>query len=196
MKIYTRGGDGGETSLLAGGRVSKDDPRVEAYGTVDEANACIGVARAAVLGIGDPGEEDRDLLLHALDLVQDGLMRLCSDLASGGSHPVGVSDAQVEALEAVIDRVSARIPEARHFLMPGASRTEAALHVARTVVRRAERRVVRLGDRFGPSPVRIRYLNRVSDLLFVMARLALAVEGIPERPWRIAGGLDTGSEGG
>ncbi|HOU53994.1 MAG TPA: cob(I)yrinic acid a,c-diamide adenosyltransferase [Myxococcota bacterium] len=183
MKIYTRGGDGGETSLLAGGRVPKDDPRVEAYGTVDEANACIGVARAAVLDIGRPGE-DRDLLLHALDRVQDGLMRLCSDLASGGMHPVQVSDTEVEALEGLIDQASHRLPGLGHFLVPGASRAEAALHVARTVVRRAERRVVHLGERFGPSPVRIRFLNRVSDLLFVLARLALAVEGIPERPWR------------
>lgn len=183
MKIYTRGGDRGETSLLAGGRVSKDDPRVEAYGTVDEANACLGVARAAALEMGGGGE-DRDLLLEALDLLQDGLMRLCTDLASGGTHPVTVCDAHVEALEVMIDRVTHRLPDLRHFLVPGASRTEAALHVARTVVRRAERRVVHLGDRFGDSQVRIRFLNRVSDLVFMLARLALAVEGIPERPWR------------
>jgi len=183
VKIYTRGGDGGETSLLAGGRVSKDDPRVDAYGTVDEANACIGVARAEVLATAGEGA-DRDLLLGALDQVQDGLMRLCSDLASGGTHPVGVSDAQVEALEAVIDQVSERLPPLRHFLVPGTGRAEAALHLARTVVRRAERRVVHLGDRFGSAAVRIRFLNRVSDLLFLLARLALAVEGLPERPWR------------
>lgn len=181
MKIYTRGGDQGETSLLVGGRVSKDDRRVDAYGTVDEANACVGVARAEAAAL--PEGPERDLILEALGVVQDGLMRLCSDLASGGTHPVKVSDQAVVVLEGLIDQATGHLGELRHFLVPGASRAEAAMHLARTVVRRAERRVVSLGDQFGESGVRIRFLNRASDLLFVLGRLALRAQGISEQHW-------------
>lgn len=181
MKLYTRTGDGGETGLLAGGRVRKDDPRVEAYGSVDEANAFVGVARAQAAGL--PAGPDRDLLLDTLDEVQDGLMRLCADLASGGTHAVGVDEARVASLEGRIDAATGRLPPLAHFLVPGGSPAEASLHVARTVARRAERRVVALGDSFGASAVRVRFLNRVSDLMFALSRLALQAEGVPERQW-------------
>ncbi len=182
MKLYTRTGDGGETGLLAGGRVSKADPRVEAYGAVDEANAFVGVARVESSLL--PGGTDRDLLLAAMDEVQDGLMRLCADLASGGSWPVGMDEARVARIERRIDQAMAGLPELRHFLSPGASRAEAALHVARTVVRRAERRVVALGEGFGDNALRRVFLNRVSDLMFALSRVALRAEGLPERLWK------------
>jgi cob(I)alamin adenosyltransferase len=182
VKLYTRTGDGGETGLLAGGRVRKDDPRVEAYGAVDEANACVGVARAQAALL--PAGDDRELLIRALDEVQDGLMRLCADLASGGTHAVRIDDARVASLEGLIDAATGRLPPLSRFLVPGGSPADASLHVARTVVRRAERRVVALGEGFGPSALRVRFLNRVSDLMFALARLALHAEGLPERDWR------------
>lgn len=182
MKLYTRTGDGGQTGLLAGGRVSKADPRVDAYGSVDEANAAVGMARALTAGI--PAGPQRDFLLQCLDAIQDGLMRLCSDLASGGTYRVGIDEGNVASLEGLIDATAARLPELKNFLIPGGSPAEAAMHVARTVVRRAERRVVALGDSFGPSDQRLRYLNRVSDLLFVLSRLVLVAEGRPERVWK------------
>jgi len=166
---------------MYGKRVSKDDSRVEAYGSTDEANACVGAARAEAALL--PPGDDRDFLLDTLDEVQDGLMRLCADLASGGTYPVRVDDAMVASLERRIDAATARLPELKHFLVPGGSRAEATIHVARTVVRRAERRVVALGDGFGPSALRLVYLNRVSDLVFALSRVALRAEGLPERTW-------------
>jgi cob(I)alamin adenosyltransferase len=182
MKLYTRTGDGGQTGLLSGGRVSKADPRVDAYGSVDEANACVGVARVEVACL--PAGTDRDFLLETLDVVQDGLMRLCSDLASGGTYRIGIDEDTVAALERRIDAATALLPELRNFLVPGASRAESALHVARTVVRRAERRVVALGEDFGPSAMRLVFLNRVSDLMFALARAALRAEGLEPRVWK------------
>ena len=182
MKLYTRTGDGGLTGLLAGGRVSKSDPRVDAYGSVDEANASGGAARAEVAAL--PATTDRVFLIETLDEVQDGLMRLCADLASGGTYPVRIEEATVASLERRIDAADAGLPELRNFLVPGASRAEAALHVARTVVRRAERRVVALGDSFGPSALRLVFLNRVSDLMFALSRIALRAEGLDPRVWK------------
>ena len=127
MKLYTRTGDGGQTGLLAGGRVSKADPRVDAYGSVDEANACVGAARAEVALL--PSGPRRDFLLETLDEVQDGLMRLCSDLASGGAYKIGIDETTIAALERRIDTATALLPELRNFLVPGASRAESTLHV-------------------------------------------------------------------
>lgn len=182
-RLYTGTGDRGDTGLLVGGRVSKADPRVESYGTVDELNVSVGAARVEVEE-GLPLGADRDLVMASLDAIQDGLMRLAADLASGGQAPVGLADADVTGLEARIDVASERLPPLRQFLLPGVTRAEAALHQCRVVCRRAERRVVALGESHGPSAIRVVYLNRISDLMFVLARLALRAQGRSERPWR------------
>lgn len=185
-RLYTRTGDGGKTGLLAGGRVSKADPRVESYGTVDELNAFLGAARVeAIEGLGEG--DTRSFILETIETVQDGLMRLCADLASGGEAPVHADDAAILDLERRIDHATAAVPPLKNFLVPGSSRLEAVLHQARAVCRRAERRVVALGDSWGPSEIRVRYLNRVSDLLFALARLALAGAKVSERPWNPSG---------
>ncbi len=182
-RLYTGTGDRGDTGLLVGGRVSKSDLRVESYGTVDELNVCVGAARVEA-EVGLPSGSDRDFLSVTLEKVQDGLMRLATDLASGGQSPVGLDDADVSDIESRIDEISRRLPELRHFLMPGVTRAEVALHQCRVVCRRAERRIVALGQTHGPSARRIIFLNRVSDLMFVLARLALQAQGRPSRPWR------------
>ncbi len=180
MPIYTGGGDRGETGLFGGGRVSKDDLRVEAYGAVDELNACLGLARTAGL--------PKDLETLAARL-QDDLFVLGADLATPldttarGDRVVRLRDGAAKALEPEIDRLDARLPPLKTFILPGGSPAGAALHVARTVCRRAERRVVTLARHEKVSEGAIVYLNRLSDLLFVMARSANAHAGITEAPW-------------
>lgn len=167
-RIYTRGGDKGETSLTDGSRVPKDDPRVEAYGTVDEANAAIGLAR-----------------LHAPPDIDAMLARIQNDLFDLGadlSTPEGESKrqagalrivaAQVARLEAEIDALNAELKPLDSFVLPGGSPCAAHLHLARTVTRRAERIAVRLAAQGGVNPEALKYLNRLSDHLFVLARHA------------------------
>ena len=179
MKIYTKTGDGGETSLFDKTRVSKADPRVDAYGEVDELNACLGAARAARL--------DADLTA-VLEQVQSELFAVGARLADPSSRiaarveKVTVSNAEVEQLEAMIDRLEAQLPPLRRFILPGGSTAGALLHLARTVCRRAERRVVGLGAE-AVDPVIVTYLNRLSDLLFVMARVANHRAGTTEVEW-------------
>ncbi len=179
-RLYTRSGDAGETGLLLGGRVSKADARVEAYGTVDEVNASLGAAvvEARLL----PAGPARELVVEAIEACQEGLMRLAAELASGGSAGIGVGADDIAAMERRIDAAQAVVADLSHFLIPGVSRAEAALHVARTVCRRAERRVVALPEEQAPNDG-VRYLNRVSDLLFALARVSLAAEGRAERVW-------------
>jgi len=180
VPIYTGGGDGGETGLFGGGRVSKDDTRVEAYGAVDELNASLGLARAAGL------PPDLDALAAR---VQDQLFVLGADLATPpdssarGNRVVRLEEGAAATLEPEIDRLEAELPPLRSFVLPGGSAGGAALHAARTVCRRAERRTVTLARREKISNGVIPFLNRVSDLLFVMARAANARAGIPEAPW-------------
>lgn len=185
-RLYTGTGDRGETGLLVGGRVSKADPRVESYGTVDELNVLVGAARVEAEA-GLPAGADRDFVIATLDVVQDGLMRLAADLASGGQATVGLEDADVRDLEVRIDEAARRLPDLRNFLLPGVSRAEVGLHQCRVVCRRAERRVVALGDSHGPSARRIVFLNRVSDLMFALARLAMRAQGKAARTWRGGG---------
>lgn len=180
MKIYTKKGDEGDTGLLGGERVSKDSPRVEACGTVDELNAALGLARA------EPLSEDFDRLLERL---QHELFRLGAELATGGSfaRSIGmISPDHVEALEQEIDRHEAALAELRQFILPGGTRAAAALHLARTVCRRAERRLVAAIQSQGEdiSPTTLIYLNRLGDLLFVLARSANAEAGQSDVPWR------------
>ena len=179
MKIYTKTGDTGQTSLFDKSRVSKADPRVEAYGEVDELNACLGAARAARL--------DADLTA-VLEQIQSELFAVGARLADPSSRiaarveKVTVSNAEVEQLEAMIDRLEAQLPPLRRFILPGGSTAGALLHLARTVCRRAERRVVGLGAE-AVDPVIVTYLNRLSDLLFVMARVANHRAGTTEVEW-------------
>jgi cob(I)alamin adenosyltransferase len=182
VKIYTKGGDRGETSLFGGERVRKDDLRVEAYGTVDELNALLGVALTEI------GDKD---LRELLEQIQRSLFDLGGELATPGveereargkSIP-RVQDADVETLEQSIDRMDEEVEPLRAFVLPGGARGAALLHHARTVCRRAERRVVRLAEVGSPSPVLIRYLNRLSDLLFVAARVVNKRQAVPEPTW-------------
>jgi cob(I)alamin adenosyltransferase len=179
LKIYTKTGDSGETSFFDNTRVSKADDRVDAYGEVDELNACIGAARAAG-AVGD--------LAEALDAIQEDLFALGSRLADPSSRVAGrvtkamITPASVERLEQLIDRLDAEVPPLRKFILPGGSPAGAWLHVSRTVCRRAERRVIGLGAG-AVDPILIVYLNRLSDLLFVMARAVNHRAGVPEREW-------------
>ena len=181
MKIYTRGGDKGETSLCGGLRVHKDSAYMEACGAVDELNAALGMVRT------EPLNPALDQLLAQL---QQTLFQVGAELGTprtelGTSRPdrgpriVGTS--QIEALERSIDEYQERLPELRSFILPTGTRAAAALHLARTICRRAERRVVTLSGAI--SPELIAYLNRLSDLLFVLARTANADAGVPDAVW-------------
>jgi cob(I)alamin adenosyltransferase len=179
VKIYTKSGDAGETSLFDNSRVSKADVRVDAYGEVDELNACLGVVSAALV--------DSDLG-RVIEPIQRDLFALGARLADPSSRISGrvakavVSAEDIERLEHTIDRLETELPPLKRFILPGGSTAGALLHLARTVCRRAERRVVGLGpDAVDPEVVV--YLNRLSDLLFVMARAVNHRAGAPELPW-------------
>ncbi len=170
-RIYTRGGDRGQTSLGDGARVAKHDPRVAAFGTVDEANATLGLVRLHTEGALDA----------ILGRVQNDLFDLGADLCRPSSVPGGgdpargalrVSAAQVVRLEAEIDDINAHLAELDSFVLPGGSPAAAALHLARTVARRAEREITALAEAETVNPQAVRYINRLSDLLFVLARHA------------------------
>jgi len=178
VKIYTRTGDDGTTGLLGPGRVLKSDHRVEAYGTVDELNAVLGMVRTA----------DTERWLDGdLAEIQDRLFALGATLATTSAELRAqldhVTDADVTALERIIDRLDADLPPLAQFIVPGGTPLAVHLHHARTVCRRAERRVVVLGDDVAGGAV-MRYLNRLADLLFVMARWSNHRAGHPETTWR------------
>jgi cob(I)alamin adenosyltransferase len=179
VKIYTKTGDTGETSLFDGTRVTKTDPRVIAYGDVDEVQACLGVARAAGL------PPDLDEMCVA---IQRDLFALGARLADP-SHKIAkrvekivVNDESVARLEGWIDRLDTEIPPLRHFILSDGCPAGASLHLARTVCRRAERSVLLLG-KDAVEPVVVVYINRLSDLLFTMARAANHRAGATETPW-------------
>ncbi|GAB4571321.1 MAG: cob(I)yrinic acid a,c-diamide adenosyltransferase [Anaerolineae bacterium] len=180
MKIYTRSGDSGETGLFGGGRVPKHDPRVEAYGTVDELNSWLGVVCAEPIP-----EQAQRWLIH----IQNDLFFLGADLATpleaDAANIVRVDSQAVEALEAIIDQIDAELPPLKNFILPGGSRAAALLHVARTVCRRAERTVVALAERDTINQVSLVYLNRLADLLFVLARWLNLQAGIEEQRWHV-----------
>lgn len=186
-RVYTRRGDGGETGLAGGQRVPKDGPRIEAYGTVDELNAFIGAARATMelLAAGEPALAPLGAILLR---VQHELFNLGSILATlpEDVHPrqARVTDAEVAQLESEMDRMNAGLPPLRSFVLPGGSRLNAELHVCRTVCRRAERLTVALSRTESVPPEAVRYLNRLSDALFVWSRWASHVAGAPETLWQ------------
>ena len=161
-RIYTGGGDAGETSLGGGARVAKHDRRVEAYGTVDEANAAIGVARSETGGAADA----------MLARIQNDLFDLGADLCRPGPLEEGlrIAQSQIDRLEGEIDAMNARLRPLDSFVLPGGSRAAAALHLARTTVRRAERLIVALAAAEPVNPLALTYANRLSDHLFVLAR--------------------------
>ena len=172
-KIYTRGGDKGETSLGDGSRVAKHDLRVESYGTVDEANAVIGLVRVEILRTPDTD----DTLNPALNRIQNDLFDLGADLCTpeDGRKAEGalrIISAQVDWLESEIDRINGALDPLSSFILPGGTPVAAQLHLARTVTRRAERLITALAAESPVNPETVKYLNRLSDLLFVMSRAA------------------------
>ncbi len=177
MKIYTRTGDDGTTGLFGGPRVRKDALRVEAYGDVDELNSALGVAREEL-----PGDDLRALV----DSLQSELFTVGAELATPDTtrNVPRVSPLQVERMEREIDRLETELPEMRNFILPGGSRAGAALHLCRTICRRAERKVVQLAAQETVTAEALAYLNRLSDLLFVMARAANLRAGGQEIPWK------------
>lgn len=178
MKIYTKTGDRGDTGLFGGPRVRKDDPRIEAYGTVDELNAVLGLIRC------EPLEASLDALLAS---IQNELFDLGAELATPDPQRLGthtIAAPHIGRLEAAIDQHEAHLEPLKAFILPGGTRAAALLHVARTVCRRAERRLVTLADREAISADLIIYLNRLSDLLFVLARSANRAAGLADVPWK------------
>ena len=181
-KIYTRRGDDGSTGLFGGPRVRKDDLRVASYGDVDELNSALGAARE---------ELPDDDLRAFVDALQSELFTLGAELATPDSSSAPkevprITDAHVLRLEREIDRLTEELPEMKNFILPGGSRAGAALHLCRTVCRRAERKVVSLAESSPVSAQALAYLNRLSDLLFVMARAANLRAGGREIPWKPA----------
>ena len=188
-RIYTRTGDRGETGLIGGRRVRKDHPRVEAYGAVDEVNSHLGIARTLL----------SDTAVAALlELIQHRLFDLGAELATPSGartrRAAAISSAHVQALEDAIDRYQAVLPPLRAFILPSGTPLAAAFHVARTTSRRAERRTVSLARKDPVNPEILRYLNRLSDLLFVLARWANHLAGRPDVIWQ-PGGHESGEPG-
>jgi cob(I)alamin adenosyltransferase len=178
MKIYTKTGDQGETSLFGGRRVPKDALRIEAYGTVDELNSALGVARAW-----KPSKEIDEILGR----LQNDLFILGADLATPGEKRIGsverIQQDHITGIERVIDSVEEHLNPLSSFIVPGGSHVAAQLHLARTMCRRAERFVVRLSREERIEPACLVFLNRLSDLLFVLARYANQLDGVEETPW-------------
>jgi cob(I)alamin adenosyltransferase len=180
MKIYTKTGDDGKTGLFGGARVDKDDDRVEAYGTVDETNALLGIARAAA------GSSE---IASWLEQIQSELFALGAELASVedrvaslGMPRIGLS--HIEHLEGLMDQMDARLEPLKNFVLPGGTPAAAALHHARTVARRAERRVLRLSKQHPVSRELLVYLNRLSDFLFMLARYENSGAKAPDIVWQ------------
>jgi cob(I)alamin adenosyltransferase len=184
MKIYTKTGDEGETGLFGGARVSKASLRVEAYGEVDELNSAVGWARVVV---SDP---DLDSLLNQ---IQNDLFEVGAELGSTedrkqkSAMPL-VAESQVEVLERAIDKYEQGPPPLTSFVLPGGSEGASRFHLARCVCRRAERALVELGAQENLRGELFRYVNRLSDLLFVLARYANHVAGVEDIPWKGLGG--------
>ncbi len=175
MKIYTRTGDEGQTSLFGGRRVAKNDPRIEAYGTLDELNSFIGVSRSSWPASAIDGQ------LHE---AQRDLFEIGAHLASPGtSRFPGIDPSHIEQLERGIDAMESELEALKSFILPGGSLAASHLHVARTVCRRGERLVVALHDQDDGTRSSVVYLNRLSDYLFVAARFANAKHGVADVPW-------------
>lgn len=177
MRLYTKTGDDGHTGLIGGARVSKDDPRVACYGEVDELNAAIGLAIAAL-----PAGRAQDVLRA----IQNDLFVLGAELATraGSTAALAIKSDDVARLERLLDETCAALPELTNFVLPGGSEPAARLHLARTVCRRAERAVVTLAGQAAVAPHPLVYLNRLSDLLFALALAANRDAGVADIVWK------------
>lgn len=175
--IYTRTGDSGTTSLVGGTRIDKDDVRLEAYGTIDELNAQLGLLRVFT---GDVSSQGNTML----DFIQNILFNIGAYLATAGAESCRGLDAEcTERLEHSLDEIDSQLPELHSFVLPGGSRAAAEAHICRTVCRRAERRVLTLGRTAPIDPEVIRFLNRLSDWLFVFSRWLTIRAGAHEITW-------------
>lgn len=178
MKIYTKTGDKGETSLVSGERVTKDHLRIEAYGTVDELNAALGLMR-------DSAADDK---MNALvEEVQSLLFTIGSHLSATAKNKIAlpeIGEANIEELERAMDEMDAQLEPLKNFILPGGDPSASFAHLARTICRRAERRVVSLMEHEEIDSVILRYLNRLSDFLFTLARHYTKKHGGRETPWR------------
>lgn len=187
-RVYTRGGDKGETSLVGGQRVAKDAVRIQGYGTVDELNAILGLARTANRETPGASDEDRRRLDALLTRLQNELFNLGSDLATlpQDRHPKQpvIEERHVTFLENTIDEMNQGLPELHSFVLPGGGWVSAFLHQARTVCRRAERHVTTLAREEAIGAHALVYLNRLSDLLFVLGRWAAHARREPEPLWK------------
>jgi cob(I)alamin adenosyltransferase len=188
-KVYTKSGDAGDTMLASGGRVRKHSPRIEAYGAVDELNACIGLVRLELAR--EPRRKGAEVVLdemdHQLARIQQELFDLGAELATAEIEKakLRVEDRHVDRLEHDLDAWNGPLPPLQSFILPGGGPVGASCHLARTVCRRAERRTVELHDTAGEAvrPEALRYLNRLSDYLFVLGRAAAHRMGDPEVLW-------------
>jgi cob(I)alamin adenosyltransferase len=180
MKIYTKFGDKGQTSLYGGQVVAKDHPRIEAYGTLDELNSNIGLAACSI-----SDEHVVEILTH----IQNDLFRISSILATpekknNGKYARNISGDDITYLEKKIDMIDENLPALKSFILPGGSDSAAKLHLARTVCRRGERHLIHLSHEIEVDPDIIIYINRLSDLLFVMARHMNHINNVPDIPWK------------
>lgn len=181
MKVYTKGGDSGTTSLVGGKRIKKYGVRIEAYGTVDELNSCVGMLVAAIQSKMSDWEQ-------FLKVVQNKLFNIGCYLATDNpenaeTEPYGLRESDVECIEQAIDEIQAQLPALNNFVLPGGSSESALADMCRTTTRRAERRVVELAEETYISPKVIKYLNRLSDFFFVFARFNNVMRQIPENLW-------------
>ena len=178
-KIYTKTGDDGTTGLVGGNRVKKYDARLEAYGTVDELNAAIGMLAA----LNEDKEIDKLLIK-----IQNKLFNIGSRLASDEkgeevTSSLALKNEDIEWIEKAIDRFDAELPQLTRFILPGGDKVVAQCHVARTICRRAERRILEFAEANKVQPELVKYINRLSDFLFVLARVSGFRRGVEERPW-------------
>jgi cob(I)alamin adenosyltransferase len=186
-RVYTRTGDKGETALVGGKRVAKDSPRIDAYGTIDELNSIVGLARVFNEESLDAGDAHR-FLDEVLCQIQDELFDLGSELATPaeffqeGMYRVG--DAEIKKLEQLIDKCQEDLEPLKSFILPGGGRIGAYLHQCRTVCRRAEREILRLSRTEDVNASTIKYVNRLSDLFFVLSRWIATQTGEPEYLWQ------------
>ena len=181
-KVYTRTGDLGETSLVGGVRIKKSDIRLEAYGSVDELSAQLGML-AAMLGEG----EERDFVVR----IQNNLFNVCTHLATDQNQTplypsAHLADGEVELLEERVDKLMQQLPERQGFVLPGGCQTACQAHICRTVCRRAERRIATLAEKATVAPEMLRYVNRLSDYLFVLAKIINFNESVQEILWQNA----------
>ena len=184
MKIYTKTGDTGETGLFGGPRVCKDAPRIAAYGDVDELNAAIGLVRSVL----PPREIDEPMQQVQNYLFDLGAELATPDPASHGTNLLGASE--IKVLEDLIDQTERNLPPLTQFILPGGSPAAAQLHLARCICRRAERSIVALSHTDAVTPTALMFVNRLSDLLFVLARYANQLAGAADIPWSKSDGAD------